>query len=102
MWSLATSRTPANSRRPQASGVQIAVDDFGTGHPVRSRLKTLPVDVLKTDAGFVRELGINADDLAIVRAIIGFAEAFDLQLVPEGVETTGAASTLMQYGCYRA
>jgi diguanylate cyclase len=83
-------------------GVQIAIDDFGTGYAVLSHLKSLPVDMLKIDTGFVRDLGTNASDLAIVRAIIGLAEAFDLQLVAEGVETPAAALTLMQHGCHRA
>jgi len=83
-------------------GVQIAIDDFGTGYAVLSHLKSLPVDMLKIDAGFVRDLGTNAGDLAIVRAIIGLAEAFGLQVVAEGVETPTAALTLMQHGCHRA
>jgi len=83
-------------------GVQIAIDDFGTGYAVLSHLKSLPVDMLKIDNGFVRDLGTNAGDLAIVRAIIGLAEAFGLQLVAEGVETPAAALTLMQHGCHRA
>jgi diguanylate cyclase (GGDEF)-like protein len=83
-------------------GVQIAIDDFGTGYAVLSHLKSLPVDALKIDAGFVRDLGSNANDLAIIRAIIGLAEAFNLQLIAEGVETASAAKTLMQHGCHRA
>jgi len=83
-------------------GVQIAIDDFGTGYAVLSHLKSLPVDMLKIDAGFVRDLGTNANDLAIIRAIIGLAEAFNLQLVGEGVENPSAAMTLMQHGCHRA
>ncbi|SOX55738.1 hypothetical protein MAAFP003_4432 [Mycobacterium ahvazicum] len=83
-------------------GVQLAIDDFGTGYAVLSHLKQLPVDMLKIDAGFVRDLGTNAGDLAIVRAIIGLAEAFGLQVVAEGVETPAAALTLMQHGCHRA
>jgi diguanylate cyclase (GGDEF)-like protein len=83
-------------------GVQIAIDDFGTGYAVLSHLKSMPVDVLKIDTSFVRDLGTNAGDLAIVRAIIGLAEAFGLQLVAEGVETPAAALTLMQLGCHRA
>ncbi|HTZ14129.1 MAG TPA: bifunctional diguanylate cyclase/phosphodiesterase [Mycobacterium sp.] len=83
-------------------GVQIAIDDFGTGYAVLSHLKSLPVDTLKIDAGFVRDLGTNANDLAIIRAIIGLAEAFNLQLVAEGVETPSAAVTLLQHGCQRA
>jgi diguanylate cyclase len=83
-------------------GVQIAIDDFGTGYAVLSHLKSLPVDMLKIDAGFVRDLGTNANDLAIIRAIMGLAEAFNLQLVAEGVETPAAAVTLLQHGCQRA
>jgi EAL domain-containing protein (putative c-di-GMP-specific phosphodiesterase class I) len=83
-------------------GVQIAIDDFGTGYAVLSHLKLLPVDVLKIDTSFVRELGTNDGDLAIVRAIIGLAEAFNLQLVAEGVETEAAAMTLLRHGCRRA
>ena len=83
-------------------GVQLAIDDFGTGYAVLSHLKSLPVDILKIDTSFVRDLGTNAGDLAIVRAIIGLAEAFGLQLVAEGVETPAAAMTLMQHGCHRA
>jgi diguanylate cyclase (GGDEF)-like protein len=83
-------------------GVQIAIDDFGTGYAVLSHLKSLPVDILKIDAGFVRDLGTNANDLAIIRAIMGLAEAFNLQLVAEGVETPSAAMTLLQHGCQRA
>ncbi len=83
-------------------GVQIAIDDFGTGYAVLSHLKSLPVDILKIDTSFVRDLGNSSRDLAIVRAIIGLAEAFDLQLVAEGVETPAAALTLMRHGCHRA
>ncbi len=83
-------------------GVQIAIDDFGTGGAVLSQLKSLPVDMLKIDGGFVRDLDTNSNALAIVRAIIGLAEAFDLVLVAEGVETPAAALTLMQHGCHRA
>jgi EAL domain-containing protein (putative c-di-GMP-specific phosphodiesterase class I) len=58
--------------------------------------------MLKIDTGFVRDLGTNTSDLAIVRAIIALAEAFDLQLVAEGVETPAAAHTLIEHGCHRA
>ncbi len=83
-------------------GVQVAIDDFGTGYSVLSHLKSLPVDTLKIDKGFVRELGVDPGDLAIVRAIIALADAFGLQLVAEGVETERAARTLLEHGCHRA
>jgi len=83
-------------------GVQIAIDDFGTGYAVLAHLKSLPVDTLKIDAGFVRDLDTNTSDLAIVRSILVLAEAFGLQLVAEGVETPAAAMTLIELGCHRA
>ena len=67
-----------------------------------SHLKSLPVDTLKIDRSFVRELGSTEGDLAIVRSTIALAKAFGLQLVAEGVETEAAAMTLLQHGCYRA
>ncbi len=83
-------------------GVQIAIDDFGTGYAVLSYLKSLPVDTLKIDSGFVRDLDTSTSDLAIVRSILVLAEAFGLQLVAEGVETPAAALTLIEHGCHRA
>jgi EAL domain-containing protein (putative c-di-GMP-specific phosphodiesterase class I) len=83
-------------------GVQTSIDDFGTGYAVLSHLKKLPVDALKIDPRFVRDLGTNVNDLAIVRAIIGLADAFDLELIAEGVETPAAAKALMHHGCRRA
>ena len=61
-----------------------AIDGFGTGYGVLSHLKSLPVDTLKIDAAFVRNLGTSPEDLAIVRAIIGLAEAFGHELVAQG------------------
>ena len=84
------------------AGVQIAIDDFGTGYSVLTHLKSLPVDTLKIDRGFVRDLGTNPGDLAIVRAVIALAEAFGLELVAEGVESACAARTLLEHGCHRA
>jgi diguanylate cyclase (GGDEF)-like protein len=86
----------------KAAGVQVAIDDFGTGYSSLSQLKSLPVDTLKIDRSFVTELGTDPGDLAIVRAIIALAEAFGMELVAEGVETSAAALTLLRHGCHRA
>ncbi len=83
-------------------GVQIAIDNFGTGYSVLSQLKSLPVDMLKIDKSFIRELGSNPGDMAIVKAIVALANAFELELVAAGVETQVAAEALLELGCYRA
>lgn len=83
-------------------GVKVAVDDFGTGYSALSRLKSLPVDTLKIDQAFVRDLGHDSGDLAIVRAIVALTDAFDMEVVAEGLETDIAAQTLVRIGCFRA
>jgi diguanylate cyclase (GGDEF)-like protein len=83
-------------------GVQIAIDDFGTGFSALAYLKSLPVDTLKIDKGFVMGLDTNPGDLAIVRATMALADAFGLNVVAEGVETLAAAKALLGLGCYRA
>ncbi|AKN17750.1 hypothetical protein MHAE_07689 [Mycobacterium haemophilum DSM 44634] len=83
-------------------GVHLAIDDFGTGYSVLTHLKSLPVDTIKIDRGFVTEIGCNASDLAIVRAIMALAKEFELEVVAEGVETTTAAQVLLKLGCHRA
>jgi EAL domain-containing protein (putative c-di-GMP-specific phosphodiesterase class I) len=83
-------------------GVQIAVDDFGTGYSALTYLKFLPVDTLKVDKSFVRDLGTDSGDLAIVQSIMALAQAFGLDVVAEGVETPAAARILLDLGCHRA
>jgi diguanylate cyclase (GGDEF)-like protein len=83
-------------------GVRVAIDDFGTGYSSLAQLKSLPVDKLKIDRGFVSDLGSNSDDLAIVRSIVGLAASFGLDTVAEGVESEVAAATLIALGCSRA
>ena len=97
-----TDQALATLRGLKAIGVTIAVDDFGTGYSSFAQLKSLPVDTLKTDRGFVRDLGVSTHDLAIVRSIIGLADSFGLHIVAEGVETEIAAATLVELGGTRA
>ena len=85
--------------RIRARGVRIAIDDFGTGYSSMSLLKKLPIDTLKIDRSFVRDLPGGAEDRAIVRAIIGMGRALGLKLVAEGVETTEQAEFLRKNRC---
>jgi diguanylate cyclase (GGDEF)-like protein len=81
------------------SGITIAIDDFGTGYSSLSVLKALPIDVLKIDQSFVRDLGKNLGDNAIVAAIVNMARALALRVVAEGVETQEQVTILCDLGC---
>lgn len=94
--------TGATLRALTDIGVDIAIDDFGTGFSGMGLLRKLPVSTLKIDRGFVRDLQHSEDDLAIVRAVMGLADALGLNVVAEGVETEGAARILLNEGCFRA
>lgn len=83
-------------------GFQFAIDDFGTGYSSLLHLRELPFHTLKIDRTFVSGLGRHPDDLAIVQSIIGLADAMELDLVAEGVETEPAARILLELGCTRA
>ena len=80
-------------------GLKISLDDFGTGYSSLSYLKRLPIDVIKIDRAFVRDLTTDPDDAAIVQAIIGMAHNLNLRVVAEGVETEGQLDYLRARHC---
>ena len=85
--------------RLRAAGVQVAVDDFGTGYASLSYLTSLPLDALKIDRGLVADLVEGTRDRIVVRAMIGLAHELRLKVVAEGVETAAQLALLADWGC---
>ncbi|MBB1518493.1 GGDEF domain-containing phosphodiesterase [Aquipseudomonas guryensis] len=80
-------------------GVKLAIDDFGTGYSSLSYLKRFPVDYVKIDQTFIRDLSVGGEDAAITRAIIAMAHSLDLKVVAEGVETQAQMDFLKAQRC---
>jgi EAL domain-containing protein (putative c-di-GMP-specific phosphodiesterase class I) len=89
----------ATLKRLRQAGVKTALDDFGTGHASLTHLKQFPIDTIKIDRSFVRDVLDDAEDAAIVSAVIGLGRNLGMKLVAEGVETPAQAEFLRARGC---
>lgn len=83
----------------KALGVRFSMDDFGTGYSSLAYLTKLPLDQLKIDQSFVRNIGMLTADSAVIDSIIGLARSLELEVIAEGVETAGQRDFLAEHGC---
>ena len=92
-------KTIATLSKLKAMGIKLSVDDFGTGYSSLSYLKRFPIDTLKIDQSFVRDITTDPDDAAIAKTIISMAHDMQLKVIAEGVETEAQKSFLQQRHC---
>ncbi|MGZ8187735.1 MAG: EAL domain-containing protein [Methylosarcina sp.] len=92
--------TIAKMKALKELGVAIAIDDFGTGYSSLMYLKQLPIDVLKIDRGFIKDILNNTNDTVITETIISMAHHLNLRVIAEGVETSHQLDFLKRKGCY--
>jgi len=92
-------KVAATIRELKQHGVKFSIDDFGTGYSSLSYLKRFPVDALKIDQSFVKNVGTAADDEAISLAVISLAHTLRLKVIAEGVETAQQREFLERHGC---
>ena len=85
--------------RIRSRGIHLSLDDFGTGHSSLAHLKRFPIDCVKIDRAFIKDMTENADDVAIAKTIVAMAKALDLTTVAEGVETEAQLELLKKLGC---
>jgi EAL domain-containing protein (putative c-di-GMP-specific phosphodiesterase class I) len=83
----------------KAMGVHVSIDDFGTGYSSLARLKKFPFDSVKIDRSFIADVAVDADDAAIVSAVIAMAHNLRLKVVAEGVETPEQIRFLRERNC---
>ncbi len=94
-----TERTIASLHNLKKLGVQISIDDFGTGYSSLAYLRRFPIDKLKIDIAFIRDVISNPDDAAITLTIIRMAHSLKLEVIAEGVETAGQLAYLRHHHC---
>ncbi|MHC8318982.1 EAL domain-containing response regulator [Pseudomonas sp. LB3P31] len=94
-----TTHTIASLQTLQQLGVKVSIDDFGTGYSSLAYLRRFPIDKLKIDIAFIREVTSNPQDAAIARTIIELAHSLNLQVIAEGVETPEQLAFLTENGC---